>query len=666
VFTFASREGRSHASHLHALDIKTSQEFVHGQTTHVVSQKRNLPKVLQGLLAGTHIVTGNYLEAVISAGTLQNSDPEHYKASKLEEDFDTWWPKEREYIPPMGAEPVPRPEQMLEPDTGRSEIFSGLTFVFLNEGQYTSLQEPIATGGGKSLLFDLQFGETTIEDYVEFVRNVAGEKRRSKSTDGSLPVITIRLSNYPAGMEDWATNFVTGVDQALHQRSIQQNEFLDAVVTKDTSPLQRPPPEIEVVSSIPEKDSEEASAHVRGPTTRSRSVSLAPETKPGSTEEPPKVIPRKRAMRRAVTQSRFTGFDDYEPPTKARKIQEDSIPEDVKVSQPTQRGFLGSQAPVSSTQASRRRESPVRETIEEVEEDELFPAAAALKKRRAATRGASASVEPGAAAPAAHIKTKGEKVLEQLQRAKRKVAKEVDVREQTRLQLREQEEKRKADEESLREALEGVDISEIRGLVKVEDMEVKPRHNIPAQRNRADGERWNDEWNGRKNFKKFRRRGAERGPQPQKVIVALQEVSQKKGFGLGDPFFLEEAEKPKRSTEERRDKRRTGRKPDDSSEPEQGFTRRRRDENHEVVDVEDSEMDEDEDVQESVGTLSRTQRVAETQVTGTQSQSQTQTQRKRAPVTVAAGQPPAKRNRSVRADDDSDAEETGFRLRRRR
>lgn len=654
--------------------------------------KRNTPRVLQGLLAGVHIVTKGYLEAVKSATTVQNTDPNNYRASKLEEDFDTWWPKEKDYIPPMGTEPVPRPEQMLEPDPGRSDVFSGFSFIFLTEDQYTSLQEVVNSGGGKALLFDLRFGETTVEEYVEYVRSVAGQKRRSKSSNGFLPVITIRVTNYPEGSEDWCTDFHMGVDQALQQRSLQQNAFLDAILIKDVTSMQMRPTELEPMSSLPEAGNEEPASQSRGPATRPRSLSVAPEPK----QEPEKAIPRKRPMRRAITQSRFTGFDDYEPPPKVRKIEEDTIMEDVKPTQPSQNAYVESQPPVPPTQASRRYESQhsVRETVEEVEEqEELFPAAAAIKKRRAATRGLSEAAESGPAPVPVHTKTKGEKVLEQLQRAKRKVGKDIDVREQTRLQLQEAEERRKADEASLREALEGVDINDIRGLVQVEDMEVRaPRQRQNAGgRNRAGDEGWNPDWNGRKNFKKFRRRGAERGPLPQKVIVALLEVPQKKGFGLGEPFFLEEtAEKSRERGEERPERREREReKPktagarkawsqdvdvdvDGESSPEQGFTRRKRGQNQnhnrEVINVEDSEIDEEDTFPDSVGTLSgRTQRVAETQPEATleTEKSQSQTLRKRARVSVA-GQPPNKRSRTARLEEDSDAEEGGFRLRRRR
>lgn len=664
VFTYASKESKARSAELHALDVKTSSEFVYNQTTHVVSQKRNLPKVLQALVNGTHVITGDFLDAVIAVATSQNDDPENFRASKLEEDFDVWWPKEKEYIPPVGAEPVPRPEQMLEPDPRRLEVFSGLTFVFLNENQYNSLHEPISGGCGKALLFHISPGETTVNEYVEYVRNVAGEKKGGKSSNGQLPVITIRLSNFPDGMEEWATNFVTGVDYALNQRSIQQNEFLDAIITNDTSSLQKPPPEVEIASSMPESTKAEPSTQGPTRTTRSRASSQAPGPTPTPAEEPAKVIPRKRTIRRGVTQSRFTGFDDYEPAPKVRKIEEDAVMEGVQESAPTQNSYRQSRAPsASETQSRRRRQSPIEETIEAASHAELFPAAAAMERRRAATRGISASVEPENAAAIPKPKTKGEEVLEKLQKAKKKASKEIDVREQARLRIKEEEDRRMEDEENLREALEGVDISEIRGLVHVEEMAVMPRRDRPSQRTAASSDGWKDEWNGRKNFKKFRRRGAERVPQHRKVLVALEEAPPKKGFGLGDAFFLEENDEPKRKAEERRRKK-TGRIEYSDSEAEPGFTRRKTKE-PEVINIEDSGPDDEEVFPESsTSQRNRMQRVPETQVLDSQTQTQGRT-RKRPPISVAVGQPSNKRGRVTRRDEDSDDEETGFRFRRR-
>ncbi|KAF2651640.1 hypothetical protein K491DRAFT_696326 [Lophiostoma macrostomum CBS 122681] len=667
VFTYATKDiKKSRTAHLHSLDIKTSTEFMYDSTTHVVSQKRNLPKVLEGLVATRHIVTSDFLDVIVERAMPQNTNPDNYKASMLEEDFDAAWPREKEYIPPVGAEPVSRPEQMLEPDSDRAELFSGLTFVFLNENQHISLRGPIAAGRGKTLLFPVDFGKTTVDEYVEYAMNAAGEKKKPKAMSGRLPVITIRPSGYPGEMEEWTTEFIMGVDQALNQRSIQQNEFLDAILVKDTSSLQRPPTEIQVASSAPPTIQQEKS--VRESTQVSRSIEEPePEAAPPPSEEPVKTNPRKRPMRRGITQSRFTGFDDYEPPTKSRKIEEDVLMDDAHNSAPAQSSMAQSQH--RSTQANQNDPSPVEESVQHTNNtDSLFPASTAIRRRRAQARGASQSVEPDMVEEQ-KPKSKGAQVLEQLQKAKKKVSKDIDVREQTRLHLQEEEKKRHDDEENLREQLEGVEISQLRHLAKVMTMDVEPRQNRPAQRAEDLGREWNDDWNGRKNFKKFRRRGAESGPVQQKVLVTLEEAPQKKGFGRGDAFFLEDtADAPRTKADERRLKRRGAHISD--SEPESGFTRRKRNRasakeaEPEVINVEDSGPDDEEEPVSTSTQRNRTQRVAETQVADTQTQTQRAT-RKRPPVTVAAGQPSSKRTRVARRNDDSDDEETGFRFRRR-
>ncbi|ORX92495.1 hypothetical protein BCR34DRAFT_581049 [Clohesyomyces aquaticus] len=675
VVTYASKESKSTKSDLHALGIKTASDFVYNKTTHVVSTKRNLPKVLQALVTGNHVVTGDFLDALIRAASPQNEDLDNYVPSRLEEDFDEWWPDETKYIPPVGAEPVERPDSMLEPDPARSEVFHGLTFVFLDEAQFNSLHDPIAGGGGKALLFNVCPGETTVDEYVGFVKNAAGQKRRARAT-GRLPVVTIRLSSWPPGMDDWAANFVNGVDQALNQRSILQNEFLDAIVSKDPSSLQKPPAETEVVSSMAAPTPNEPPLRDTTQDSQPRGPSEAPETTPAP-EEPAKAIPRKRPNRRAITQSRFTGFDDYEPPTKSRKVEDKSMDE-IQESEPVQKDFQETQSrsalatqtetqsnSVITAQSGRKRPAPVRESVEESEQrmNELFPAAAAMKRQRLATRGASASAEPNS--------LRQTRLVDSLQKPTKKPLKEIDVKEELRQRNQEEEERRIADEESLREQLDGVNISEIRDLVEIEEMEVRPRAR-PQRANQlatANNERWNDDWNGRKNFKKFRRRGVVRGPETQKVIVPFEEVPQKKGGVVGDQFFLEESQKRSKE-DERRLARRTGRKRGHGSEPEPGFTRRKKrlqqQQQNEVINVPDSSSD-DEDVFEEPARSGRSERVRETQIGETQTRSQTQTQtgtRKRGPSSaVAAG--PSKRSKPSRRDEDSDEEETGFRFRRR-
>ncbi|KAF1841454.1 uncharacterized protein K460DRAFT_291612 [Cucurbitaria berberidis CBS 394.84] len=665
VFTYASketREGKARSAQLHALDIKTTTDFQFDKTTHVVSQKRNLPKVLSGLTAGKHIVTGEFLDAIVNVATTSVDEAENYVPSQLEEDFDTWWPKEKEYIPAMSAEPVPQPQELLEPDSSRSEIFSGLTFIFLNDGQYSSLLDPITGGGGKALLYDVRPGETTVQEYVDFVHGVVGKKKRSSASSSKLPVVTVRLPTYPDAMEEWAAAFVTGVDQALNQRSILQNEFLDVIITKDRGSLQRPPAEvIDIASSAPQPVSTRRSARDLTPMSQPRVPSQAPEESAPPAEEPARINSRKRIHRPKT--SRFTGFDDYEPPPKKKKV-EDTQMEDVQESVVSVAASQARNAPGTQTQTRFAPPSPVHDSVEKEEQlDILFPTAAKFKRQREATRAPSVSVEPEAGGHDQKPKSRGKEAFEKLQRAKAIADnKDINVREHTRLRIKEEEDRRKADEQSLREAVEGIDIAEMKNLAQVEEMDVLPREDRGMVRgqSQAHGERWNAEWNGRKNFKKFRRRGAEHGVQAHKVIVTLEEAPPKKGFGVGDAFFLEDVEPSSRSRDSRR------KEVDDSSEPEPGFTRRKRTTQTEVINVEDSGPGDEEDPVESARTQrssGRTQRVVETQVDDPQTQ--TQRGKKRGSSGTAASQPASKRGRVSKRDDDSDEEETGFRFRRR-
>tara|TARA_R110002003_G_scaffold73_5_gene6837 strand:+ start:3464 stop:5872 length:2409 start_codon:yes stop_codon:yes gene_type:complete len=668
VFTYASRESKdskARSARLHALDMKTTTDFLFDKTTHVVSQKRNLPKVLSGLVAGKHIVTGDFLDDVLNVATRSLDADQNYAPSKLEEDFDEWWPKEKECIPPAGSEPVARPPDMLEPDPERTEVFSGLTFVFLDENQYNNLLDPITGGGGKGLLYNIKPGETTVQEYVDYVHSVAGKKRRSATSGDKLPVVTVRLAGYPDGMEEWAASFVIGVDQALGQRSILQNEFLDVILAKDRAALQRPPAEVvNAPSSAPDPASSRRSMRHPTPESQFRSPSPAKSASPEKVE-PVKTIPRKRPVR-PRTGGRFTGFDDYEPPPKRSKADDvamEDVQESFQLSVMSHAASRGHDAPATQTQHTHR--SLVNNTVEKEEQmDSLFPAAAAIKRQRAATRAPSASVEPEASAPIQRTIGKGKEALQNLQRAQAKAdSKEVNVREHARLRIKEEEERRKADEDSLREALEGIDIAEMRNLAPVEEMELRPRADrVAARQSQVDSERWNPEWNGRKNFKKFRRRGVERGAQTHKVLVTLEEAPPKKGFGVGDAFFLEDVE-PSATFRSRNG----GRKQpvEDSSEPEPGFTRRKHTKATEVINVEDSGLESEEEgpVPRTQKSSGRTQRVVETQVDDTETQ--TQGRGKKRGAAAASGQPASKRGKVGRRDDDSDEEETGFRFKRR-
>ena len=424
--------------------------------------------------------------------------------------------------------------------------------------------------------------------------------------------------------------------------------------------------------------------------------------------KPTRVIPSKRPFRRGATASRFTGFDDYEePPKKSRRIEQDT-----PIIEVPQTDAESDRVPESMEIDDIPRSPSVEKINESVMIDELMPATAAMKRRRLATRGPSGSPDPESGKK---HKSEVAEVLEKFQKAKKKIsAKEIDVREQTRLRIKAEEEARKLDEESLQQALEGVDISEIRGLVKIEEMEVRPRQSRTRQ-NDERSQRWDESWNGRKNFKKFRRRGAERGPQPRKIIVALEEVAPKTSFGGGivDASFLEEPSTtppppppPSRRAAEKQKAPPPKQQPAiDASPGEAGFTRRhtrnqqgnnKKGSQIEPVVIEDSDNPDEEEVfpEEIAGTPRNRrilERIEETQVqeerrVNRNAQSSTRAQQrkqsavaesstaaKRPAVSVAGKPPPAKKQRAggsaaapVRVDSDDGEEEMGFRFRRKR
>lgn len=218
------------------------------------------------------------------------------------------------------------------------------------------------------------------------------------------------------------------------------------------------------------------------------------------------------------------------------------------------------QAQKSSTGLSVHQELPVRSISKKrpiaSEEDranenfdvmDLLPGAQAVKRRKVAEkeerirRGETIEESPPESelAPKAPENEKVEKSGgkgrgKRAQKEKEKtedlyVARARDIRE------REAEEARVAKEEESA-AMDGLEVEKMRNLAIVEVMEVKPRTDKPVQGDYGDeGARWDDKWNGRKNFKKFRRQGRGGGMRTMRGAVMVNLVEHKrKDFGIGD------------------------------------------------------------------------------------------------------------------------------------
>lgn len=153
-------------------------------------------------------------------------------------DFDKGWPREMEYLPAVGKEPVPRPGDTFTPNPERQSVFEGYTFVFCDQTQFENLQPPITNGGGKALFYELVEGQTTAEDLMHFIRKISKQKMPEDREGGDAKVILVRY-NGSKGFEDWADKFKRETQLLMGWRSVQQNEFLDAILMNDASVLRR-------------------------------------------------------------------------------------------------------------------------------------------------------------------------------------------------------------------------------------------------------------------------------------------------------------------------------------------------------------------------------------------------------------------------------------------
>lgn len=497
TFSFSSKELKAKdplarvRSRVEDLDIKTIVPYVVDHTTHVVQKKRNTAKGLQALVNGKYIVQDSYIDALVYAAT--PSDLENLESlSPLEADFDTAWPDAMAHLPPPGKETVQRPKEAFAPGPDRINIFDDYTFVFMDPAQFGNLQDVITNGHGKALLYQVEEGVTTAAEIVQFMRNAAGDKGLGSQRDGPGGVVLVRYVA-TGRHENWWAELGNEVALSIDQRVIQQSEFLDAILGNDASGLCRSLPEAQDMDVEPT------------PAAATPDVQEVQDSQPPAESQPS--TKRKPRVRGFVSKMKTfdDGFDINSIPAHAPESVDDS-------------------PPLMEIEPSPAQQSQPQSSLQEEEEEDmvssLLPGAQAMKRRRAQTT-ARTKEEPNS-------ETKDEA----MPRVKRQ---KLDVLEAAR-QHREAEDaqrQRQAEEASLQGPLEDVNVEKLKGLAIVEEMEVKPRHVSEEDR------RWDDRWNGRKNFKKFRRKGEPGQPRYriQTVIVPLEEVT-RKDFGIGDHYWV--------------------------------------------------------------------------------------------------------------------------------
>ena len=590
TFTFSSKDSKGGKDPLIAirgrledLDIKTITPFVRGKTTHVVASKRNTAKSLQALIHATFLVNHRFLDALEYATAPDNlNEPE--SLSPLESDFDSAWPNALEYLPDPGKEPNQRPVELFAPDSGRENVFRGYSFVFFDPTQCDTLKSAITEGGGQALYFPINFGQTTGDEIAQHVKGVVSQGKG---------VLQVRFSG--KGHEEWAIRVQKESMVATGQELIEQNEFLDAILLKNAAALLRP---ISIIGQDPgtaepeqhdlantQSRARSASTHnehregfstrrrsnQQGPTQESYGDDLPsqPQATRGSSNQrssEPQAETATRPTRpnrfRGTTVRAFTGFED-DAPQAIEPMDYDESFDNASPADPTDayslyqvisdRG-MEADAPTENKKyaESRKRRSPPDHGA--YDEDDLFPAQTAVKRRRLEEE--RDAREHGRPTPSE------EKAAKAKQQIEKKKVKEINV-EETLRKKRQEERDAEEDEEPMSKYLENMTVEDMQSLAIVEEIEIQEK--IPAaERNRDKGDRWDERWNGRKNFKKFRRRGQNDAPRrAQTVIVPLEEV-RNSDFGVQDNFWAE-----KEKAREQRKKKALTR---EETDPSQSYT----------------------------------------------------------------------------------------------
>jgi hypothetical protein len=678
AFSFTSKELQTDSlttlrKRFEQLDIKLVTEYVES-TTHVVSKKRNTAKGLQALINGKHIVTETFLDAVAEAGNLADG-AETTELSPLEQDFAQNWPDAMQHLPPRGGEPVQHPDSTYAPDVGRRDIFEGYSFIFYDPVQYNNLLAPITSGGGKALLRNVVPKETSVDDFVQYVKSVAGEKGLGAFNDGSegKGVVVVRFVPSKGGSVDWYVDFFRSVSLRLDHRPIEQSEFLEAILIKDASILRRP---LEVESA---HNTQHQAQALQDPEAANGTQHPATQAETSHAPEESQLAPRRGRTRRTVKR-RFAGFggDDDDD------VDMDDIPTaPVPANQPTTRaatqnatqapaeeeGLFVSQepdAPLETLPSSHARSWQRKRRASPLPQDDLMDGmttAAERFKRQRIERGEDLEE------PAEQMETE---TVEKIPEPK-KIKKEFDIL-AIAAQNREQEEARaRAEKEDLANLPDDVDLAEIRRLNIVEEIEVRQPSNPRTREQDIRDGRWDPKWNGMKNFKRFRQRGEATGRQPVKTIVPLTQVKTKE-FGVGDDYWLEDEETERR-------KRNSSQAPGSQSQPSAPtapLASSRAQKRAYANVISDSSDEGSNSVSQRSSVPATRTRGAQAAAPQTQSQAKSKSQAsqntsqgsKRAAAEPAAGQQPPKRSRPTRravevADSDSD-DELKFRFGKRR
>ncbi|KAF3762145.1 hypothetical protein M406DRAFT_347383 [Cryphonectria parasitica EP155] len=531
---------------LEPIDIKYTTDNRLVDVTYVVSKRRNTSRVLQALINGQLVVNQTFTDAIAHAVQPELNDSNGAETCRLEKDFEGNWPDATKYLPPRTDGPgADQPDAAFAPDERRKEIFDGYTFVFYERKRYEELLPVLTSAKGKALLREVFPGKTDINDFIRYVKGIAGEKGLGEFEDGSEGRGVVVVRYVPPGEDadaGWFLSFYNQVALRLDHRPIESRDLLPAILDVEPAQLRRP---LEVESTPRESDN---AMNIDNPPEDATVVESSP---------PPPPRPARRGRQRPAPKSRFKSFNvdpDSDNDDGPAEIQQQQPQSNAPVREESQGMFMtqpddvsGPLQPLATALASqRKRHATERDIMEEV-----APTAARIKRLRLeggedplpAVETTAPTAEAQESPPRRGGKTKTQATVKTTKgRKSKKTAEESgdELLDQFIQAGQEEEAQRQAEDELLRRQLnEGeIDFRDIRDSMTVQPIEIRRRQGQDAEEER----RWDPRWNGLKNFKKFRKQG-DRQVRPQaKVIISLEPVRMKE-YGIGDDYWLQNPQK---------------------------------------------------------------------------------------------------------------------------
>ncbi|KAF3089902.1 hypothetical protein TWF569_000841 [Orbilia oligospora] len=587
---------KDYLSKLEQLDIKCIPEFLPGKTTVAVVTKRNLPISLRALVNGAWVVTSAFVDAIAAAATKVRGDNGDLLDSPLQEDIVANWPDPLGFLPPPGQEPNPKAPEYFKPNPKRKTMFEKWVVVCCTQQHMDIFTGPITDGGGKTDLFNLREGKTKPAELIVHIDRF-GKKVivLHPNVEGDWYVRFRREVEERTGVRFAEQNeFLDAVLMADAGELAKPYEAEESsVVVHESIELPAPPPSTEVP-----KESQPVARRTRAhdheeEVTKPEPSQMPPPTRTSTTSS----LRTQTRSSRYVSQIKIDDSDDDDftplpppPSSSSTTAKFGGAGQSVKAaSGATAAASFSShtisQGPGKNTQLSvisetqqpqslqsqvkRRRIIPSDDDDDEDDNaimDRMLTGQATMKRRKVEEEAKRAEAvklmkilpsaqrkteEPPTPEPESIKMEQGEEEEEEVDTKPTKGKKKaVDSKViQTAQEIRRREEARAAEEDAANEMSpeEIAAVAKMRNLAIIEVFEIAPRTGKPTGRSQAygdEGDRWDNAWNGRRNFKKFKKRsknGEVEGPMRRMgghIMVPLVE-HKAKDFGIGEGYWVE-------------------------------------------------------------------------------------------------------------------------------